>query len=324
MKELANTNQAAELLSALSEPLRLRICRMLEQQELTVGEVAKVVQMPQSTVSRHLKVLADAGWVVRRTEGTAAYYQLTLDDLSPAARAVWVAVRSSGDADPQLNEDARRLEAVLAERPIDSKSYFGRVAGAWDKVRAELFGHDFTARALCSLLPRHWVVADLGCGAGNGAELIAPFVREVIGVDESDAMLSAAKRRLSGLDNVRLERGRIEQLPLKDGEVDAALCILVLHHLPEPARAIREMRRILKPGGLAAVIDMNEHGRAIYRHTMGHQHLGFSAERVKQLFMDAGLVDVAVSPLPSDPDSKGPGLFVATGHAPGGGNTNHT
>lgn len=317
MKELANTNQSAELLSAMSEPLRLRIARLLELNELTVGEVSKVVQLPQSTVSRHLKVLADAKWIVRRSEGTAAYYQLSLDDLSPAARAVWVAVRPTSESDHDLAEDTRRLEAVLAERPIDSKSYFGRVAGAWDKVRAELFGHDFTARALCSLLPRDWVVADLGCGAGNGAELIAPFVKQVIGVDESDAMLSAARRHLSGFDNVRLEQGRIESLPLEDGEVDAALCILVLHHLSEPERAIREMRRVLKPGGLAAVIDMNEHSRAIYRHTMGHQHLGFSGDRMETLFREAGLVDVTIRPLPIDPDSKGPGLFVATGRAPG-------
>lgn len=316
MKELATTNQAVELLTALSEGLRLRIGRMLEQHELTVGEIAKVVQMPQSTVSRHLKILADAGWIARRNEGTASYYRLTLDDLSPAARSIWVAVRPASESDTQLAEDGRRLDAVLAERPIDSKSYFGRVAGAWDKVRADLFGHDFTARAMCSLLPRHWVVADLGCGAGNGAELIAPFVRQVIGVDDSDAMLTAARRRLSGLGNVRLEKGRIEELPLKDGEVDAALCILVLHHLAEPAKAAREMRRILKPGGLAAVIDMNEHNRAIFRHTMGHQHLGFSQSTVLGLFMDAGLVDVTISPLPSDPDSKGPGLFVATGRAP--------
>ncbi|MCA9280558.1 MAG: metalloregulator ArsR/SmtB family transcription factor [Phycisphaeraceae bacterium] len=316
MKELASTNKSADLLSAIAEPIRMRIGRLLEMHELTVGEVAKVVQLPQSTVSRHLKVLADAGWIVRRTEGTAAYYQLTLDDLVPVARTIWLAIRPTSEAEPEVAEDARRLESVLAERPMDSKSYFGRVAGAWDKVRSELFGRDFTARAMCSLLPRHWVVADLGCGAGNGAELIAPFVKAVIGVDESDAMLSAAKRRLSGLGNVRLEKGRIESLPIRDGEVNAALCILVLHHLSEPSGAIREMRRILRPGGMAAVIDMYEHSRTIYRHTMGHQHLGFSETRIKELFSDAGLVDITVSPIPSDPDSKGPGLFVATGHAP--------
>ncbi|MBL0926770.1 MAG: metalloregulator ArsR/SmtB family transcription factor [Phycisphaerales bacterium] len=316
MKQTPDTTPLAERLAAISEPLRLRLCRLLEQHELSVGEVAKVLQLPQSTASRHLKVLAASGWVDKRAEGTATFYRLMLDDLQASTRALWVTVREQMEPDPQLEEDRRRLEGVLAERTTDSLSFFGRVAGEWDSLREHLFGHQFTSKALLALLPRHWTVADLGCGTGNGAEMLAPHVRRVIAIDQSGPMLEAARKRLSRLSNVEFVQAPIEALPLPASSIDAATCLLVLHHLREPVDALREMRRVIRPGGVVLVLDMLAHDRTVYKHTMGHAHLGFSEPDLRRLFGEAGFPSVTIAALPSDPQARGPGLFVAVAATP--------
>ncbi len=315
MKRDTSPSRLSDQLAALSEPLRLRLCRVLESHELSVGEISRVVQLPQSTVSRNLKVLADAGWLVKRAEGTAALYRLMLDDLPVSARALWVTVRQhlDGQADPAFVEDSRRVQTVLDERTTDSVSFFGRVAGAWDSVRAELFGSTFTAWGMLGLLPGEWTVADIGCGTGNAAELLAPHVKRVIAVDQSGPMLEAAKKRLARFANVEFADGPVEALPLGDSSVDAAVAVLVLHHVREVDDALREMFRVVRPGGRVLLIDMVEHDRAAYRNTMGHVHLGFGAARVRELLAGAGFVRANVTPIPADGEAKGPGLFVATG-----------
>lgn len=313
MKRSPATIPVAERLSALAEPIRLRIARLLEAAELTVGEVGKVVQHPQSTVSRHLKILSDAGLLQKRSEGTAAYYRLVLDDLDPEARQLWRAVEGALAADVAVQDDLRRVRAVLAERTTDSLSFFGRVAGQWDEVRRQLFGNEFTARGLLGLLPPDWTVADLGCGTGNAAELIAPFVKQVIAVDQSRPMLKAAKKRLAALKNVRFIDGPLEAIPLEDGCVDAATLIMVLHHIADPGATLGEVRRILRPGGTVLIVDMFEHERAEYRSAMGHRHLGFAQERMLAMLEEAGFRGARLAPLQLESESKGPGLFVATG-----------
>jgi SAM-dependent methyltransferase len=315
-RAIANPNLIIERLTALGDVTRLRILRLLEAEALSVGEVAKVVQLPQSTVSRHLKVLADAAWVVRRNEGTATFYRLVLDDIPTDARALWIAVREQMGAAQDLGEDQRRLRAVIAERRTDSLTFFGRYVGEWDHLRNDLFGERFTSLALLSLLRRDWTIADLGCGTGNVSELLSPVVEQVFAVDVSAPMLKAAKDRLSGVSNVNFIEVVADRVPLKDHSVDAAVAVLVLHHLPEPGKLIHEAARLLRAdraGGVLMLVDMLEHDRAEYRHTMGHQHLGFSKARVQEMFLEAGFVDVVYRELPGEPDAKGPGLFVATG-----------
>ncbi len=316
MKRATQAIPVTELLAALSEPVRLRLCRLLEREELSVGEVASVLQLPQSTVSRHLKVLSDGGWLAKRADGTATMYRLILDDLAVDARALWVTVRDQMGDSSELREDLRRLDSVLDDRKADSSSFFGRVAGAWDDLRTELFGSSFTAPALLALLPRDWTVADLGCGTGNAAEMLSGRVKKVIAIDASEVMIRAAKKRLANLKGVEFRQGPLEDLPLKANSVDAAVCVLVLHHLAEPERAANEMLRILKPGGRVLVVDMFEHDRREYRTQMGHKHLGFSETRIKAMLERIGFVRVRVDSLPAWPDSKGPSLFVATGDAP--------
>ena len=322
MKRRTSSNPVTERLAALSDPVRLRILRLLEREELAVGEVARVVQLPQSTVSRHLKMLAEGGWIAKRADGTATYYRLTLDDLHASARGIWIAVRElirspeakKSGMDPE--EDSRRLASVLAERREDSQGYFGRLAGQWDEIRTELFGSRFTALGLLNLLTREWVVADLGCGTGNCSEILAPLVRRVIAVDQSQPMLAAAKKRLEGFKNVEFVAGELTDLPLKDSSVDVGVCMLVLHHVEKPTQALAEMRRVVRPGGMALIVDMVEHDRAVYRHSMGHRWLGFSEPQMNGFMASAGFDKARYAPLTSDTNAKGPGLFVCTAQVP--------
>jgi DNA-binding transcriptional ArsR family regulator len=249
-------------LNALTEGVRLRMLRLLEQEELAVGEVARILQMPQSTVSRHLKVLAHGGWLVKRSAGTATLYRLVLDDLGAEERELWLAVRGQLHPTGEYEADDRRLRDALTARRTDSMSFFGRVAGEWDAYRHELFGERFTELALLNLIDARWSVADLGCGTGNVAELLAPVVSRVIAVDRSQPMLDAAGRRLEGspfAERVELREGSLEALPIDDGEVDAVCCSLVLHHVDDPEAGLLEMARVLRAdrgGGVALVIDM--------------------------------------------------------------------
>ena len=304
-------------LSALSEPVRLRLCRVLEHHELTVGELAKVLQLPQSTVSRHLKLLSEAGWSQKRTEGTAALYRLVLDDLPPEARQLWILVRAQMADEAHVEEDDRRVRAVLSDRTSNTQAYFGRLGGDWDRVRRELFGNECTGRALAALLPGSWTVADFGSGTGNTADILGPFVREVILIDQSATMLAAARTRLGDRANVRFVEASVDRVPLAEGSVDTATSLLVLHHLEHPERAVREMARVIRQNGYVLIMDMVAHDRADYRHTMGHVHLGFSPDRVRELFTGAGLITKSIQSLPSYPDARGPDLFVAVGEKPG-------
>ena len=180
-----------------------------------------------------------------------------------------------------------------------------------ESLHAELYGSGADIAPLAALLDPAWTVADLGCGTGQTSAALAPYVARVIAVDESSAMLGAARKRLGDLDNVELRTGRLEDLPLDDGSADVAVLSLVLHFVVDPAAVIAESARILRPGGRVLVVDMLPHEREEYRATMGHLWLGFSESQLGAWFADAGLMEPRVVPLPPDPHAKGPNLFTA-------------
>jgi ArsR family transcriptional regulator len=310
-----NTRAPAILdqLASLADTTRSRTLLLLDGHELTVSELCSIMQLPQSTVSRHLKALADAAWVSARAEGTSHLYTMTREDLDASARRLWLLVREQVGPTPAATQDQRRLAAALAERRTKSQEFFSSSAGQWDRVRDELFGDRFHLAALAAFADSHWTVGDLGCGTGQVAAAIAPFVARVIAVDGSAAMLQAAKRRLHGTDNIELRRGDLEALPIDDARLDAATLMLVLHHVPEPERALAEVARTLKPGGRALMVDMLPHERENYRQQMGHVWLGFSDEHMRRLLTESGFEDIRIVSLPPDARAKGPGLFVATG-----------
>ena len=212
-------------LGTLADPIRGRLLLLLDRHELTVSELTTVLQLPQSTVSRHLRVLADDGWVVARADGTSHLYRLAVGQLEPGARRLWHLVREQMTGTMAVAADAQRLSGVLAERRTRSQEFFSRAAGQWDSLRAELFGARPDLGAALGFLDEDWTVGDLGCGTGQLAAALAPFVRRVIAVDQSKAMLAAARRRLGGLDNVELRQGDLEALPIEDGELDAAALV---------------------------------------------------------------------------------------------------
>jgi ubiquinone/menaquinone biosynthesis C-methylase UbiE len=310
---MAAIPQILDHLSALADTTRSRILLLLDRHELTVTELCGIMQLPQSTVSRHLKALADTGWIASRAEGTSNLYAMTRDDLDPAARRLWALVREQIGPSAAAVQDHRRLHAVIADRRTKSQEFFSSSAGQWDRLRDELFGERFDLGALAAFVDPEWVVGDLGCGTGQLSAALAPFVARVIAIDGSAAMLQAAKRRLQGFPNVELRRGEIEDLPVDNARLDAATLALVLHHLPAPERALAEVARVLKPSGRVLVVDMLPHDRESYRQQMGHVWLGFSDDHVRRILGESGFDHVRVVPLPPDSKSKGPGLFVATG-----------
>lgn len=305
-------NGVLEHLSALADTTRGRLLLVLEGHELSVSELCAVLQTPQSTISRHLRVLADDGWVEVRPEGTSRLYQMAPDRLGDGHRKLWDAVRGELAALPAASQDAQRLASVLAERARRSREFFHSAAGEWDRLRRELFGRQAGPGPLLALLDDSWVVGDLGCGTGEASAALAPFVRRVVAVDGAPSMLEAAQRRLTGLDTVELRSGALEELPVTDGELDAAVLFLVLHHVAEPARVLAEASRALAPGGRLLVVDMNPHDRQEYLRDLGHVWLGLDRRQLERWLEAAGFEAFRSTPLPPDPEAAGPTLFAGT------------
>jgi len=312
MTSASDTPALLNWLAPLSDLARLRILRLLATEELSVGELAMVVQLPQSTASRHLKLLSESAWIVKRSAGTASLYRMAVSDLPQVAQELWEATSHGLGDSRTFDADDSRLAEVLAQRRTDSKAFFGHIGGEWDDLRRQLFGDSFTSHALITLLDPTWTVADLGCGTGNVSEHLAPIVKQIIAVDREPAMLEAARQRLASFSNIEFREGDVAEIPIDDNQVDAAIMFLVTVYLPKPIEAIREIARILRPGGVALVVDLAPHDRETYRRTMGHQHVGFDEKQLKGWANDVGLTNVRYRLLKPDTTAKGPQLFVAT------------
>ena len=313
--------QAERLLAwmaSLADATRVRLVRLLERHELGVVELCDVLQKPQPTVSRHLKVLADQGWVSSRRQGTGRLYRTVLDELDPAARKLWVLAREQTDAWPTVRQDALRLDRVLHERAVGRDEFFAGAAGDWDGLRRQLYGDRFNLAVVAALLPPSAVVVDFGCGTGAVAAELAPAVAKVVGVDDSPAMLRAARRRTAGLGNVDLVRGDLSAVPVATASCDAAVCVLALTYVADPAAVVAEMGRVLRPGGRAVVVDLLPHDRDDFRRQTGQTARGLDADAVGQMLAAAGLADVVTRPLATEADATGPALFLAAGTRAGG------
>jgi len=316
MKTADTLNEIAAALSAIADGVRLRMLRVLEAEELAVGEIAQVVQLPQSTVSRRLKLLADHGWVQRRAVGTATLYRCVSDDLPPELRGVWAQVREAAGRGDEFDADTRRLRTVIADRRPGSAAFFGRVGAQWDDVSRELFGERYVGEAVASLLPSGMVVVDVGCGTGVFASMFAPIAARVIGIDREPTMLEAARSRLGEASNIELMLGEAESLPLDSKSADLVVLGLVLHHIESPQAALREAVRVLKPDGRVLVVDMQPHSREEFRLEMGHRWLGIGASQLREWCGAVGLRLAGHRPLPSSPDARGPEVFAATAVRP--------
>lgn len=297
-------------LQTLGDETRARLLLLLEAHEFTVSDLCAALQLPQSTVSRHLRVLADGGWVISRADGTSRHYRLA--ELDAPAAELWGVVRGRLAETSASQADAERARAVRRRRRERSREYFSTAASDWDRVRAELYGGAAEMQPLFGLLDPAWVVADLGAGTGALSERLSPFTSRVIAVDSSAEMLGVLRERVADRANVDVRQGELESLPIEDDTCDVAFMLLVMHYVVEPVDALREAKRILRPGGRLIVVDMREHDREEYRSAMGHVWTGFGRARVEAWARDAGFERVSVRPLPPDPAAAGPLLFVAT------------
>src|SRR3954467_7162412 len=210
-------------MDCLADPMRLRLLRILERHELGVADLCDILQTPQSTVSRHLKLLLEQNWLQSRRQGTNHLYEMILDELAPAARKLWLLAREQMETWATLSQDELRLQRRLAQRENDSEAFFAGAAGEWGQIRNDLYGSRFDLHAVLPLLPSNYTVADLGCGAGELAGEVGKHVKLVIGVDNSPEMLKAAKKHANGSTNLDLRRGDLTALPLAHAEADAAL-----------------------------------------------------------------------------------------------------
>ena len=299
-------------MDSLADATRLRLLRLLEQHELGVVDLCEVLQMPQSTVSRHLKVLSDQGWVLNRRKATTNLYSMPNGELAPAARKLWTLAREQTGDWATLAQDELRLQRRLSKRPGDARAFFAGAAGEWDKLRSELYGDRFMSAALLALLPSEWTIADLGCGTGQLVADLSPCVRHVIGIDNSPAMLKAAGKRTRGLKNIDLREGDLAALPIKDGTCDAAIVALVLTYIPEPEAVLGQVHRILKPGGKIVIIDLLLHDRDDFRREMEQCHLGFDPTRMNASLTATGFHHAQCQTLTPEPEAKGPALVMAT------------
>jgi ubiquinone/menaquinone biosynthesis C-methylase UbiE/DNA-binding transcriptional ArsR family regulator len=280
-------------LKALADPLRLRVLAAVAEEELTVGEVREVVASVQSSVSRNLAMLRDAGFVRDRKEGTNVYFSVRPDMAAPA-RELFKSLQSRFAEIPEVRGDQARLAECRRRRLRRSAGYFESVAGDWERIRKSYFDDRVTSLAIEKLLPRDLTVADIGCGTGSLTFELARFAHKVIGVDLSSEMLRraravAADRRIH---NVEFQQGDALKLPLASRSVDAAFCVMVLHFLPDPARAVAGLCRIVRPGGSVILVDLVQHNQEWMREQMAHRWLGFERKTMERWFRDAGIADL--------------------------------
>ncbi len=260
--------------------------------ELSVGELAQVLGQSQPRVSRHVRILADAGLVSRRKEGSWVFLQLTDPDRAEplfAAVALWAAP----EAFSLLDSDIARLEAVRADRAEAAARYFSAHAETWDSIRSLHVAESEVEQAIASALgdaPLGRLV-DIGTGTGRMLELFGPVADSAVGVDRSSEMLRMARVKLeaSGVRGVSLRQGDMYALPLDDASADVVILHQVLHYAQAPAHAIAEAGRLLGPGGRLLIVDFAPHDREELRDTDAHQRLGFADPAISGWFEGAGL-----------------------------------
>jgi SAM-dependent methyltransferase len=276
----------AETFKALADETRIRILNLLRDQELSVNEIAGILEMGQSRISRHLKILTDRGFLACRRDGLWAFYTVPpKGDGRRLLDAFGFLLKNQ----PDLRSDRGRARKIMDERSAVSARFFNSLAGDWDRIKREILGPLDIYREIEEWIPSGGVVADLGCGTGGLLLSIGEKVRRAIGVDNSPKMLEQARRRFVGQsERIEIRMGELEHLPLRDQEVDAVVINMVLHHLPSPLEGFAEANRALKPGGTLVVTDFIKHSREQMRSRFGDRWLGFRPDELTAWFHEAG------------------------------------
>jgi ArsR family transcriptional regulator len=291
--------QAVDVLRAAGEPTRLRILALLAREELAVLELCGVLDQSQPRVSRHLKLLAEAGLVERFPDGAWVFYRLT--GAGQAGELVREVLQRTDPADPVLTRDAERLSAVFAERGAAASDYFARNAARWDEIRSLYVAEgDVEAAILKAAGPGPYrKLVDLGSGTGRMLTLLGPQAQSALGLDLSQQMLNIARGHVgtAGLKACELRHGDIFGTRLPDGDADLVVVHQVLHYLADPAAAVKEAARITAAGGKLIIVDFAPHKLEFLREQHQHRRLGFSDAEIRRWLAEGGLNGFAAETL---------------------------
>jgi ArsR family transcriptional regulator len=298
---VVTSEDVIEALRATGEPTRLRILALLANEELAVMELSQILDQSQPRVSRHLKLLSDAGLIERFPDGAWVFYRVAADPvLRHFVDQVLDMIEST---DLGMQRDAERLDAVRGERSSDAQSYFERNAARWDEVRSLYVSEANVEAAILSAAgpgPFDRMI-DLGTGAGRMLALLGPRAKDAIGLDLSQQMLNVARLHVTeaGLQGVELRHGDIFATRLPDRSADLVVVHQVLHYLSDPASAVIEAARLVAPGGRLLIIDFAPHALEFLREAHQHRRLGFSDEEMGRWMAEAGLLAPDLTTLPS-------------------------
>ncbi|NVN91377.1 MAG: metalloregulator ArsR/SmtB family transcription factor [Desulfuromonadales bacterium] len=277
-----------DLLKSLSDPCRLRLVAVLLRGEFTVQELTRMFDMGQSRISRHLKILTEAGVLIVKRQGTWSYYRV--GDGNTLFNAMLPALELGLEQLPHRENDMASLAQVLEERRRRSLEFFDRHARQWDDLCRSLLPVPDYLGQLVAPIPEGIGVLEVGVGTGGLLPALADKGRKVIGVDHSPAMLEEARRRLvaAGLDGIELRLGEMTHLPLPNESVDCVVANMVLHHAADPLAVLREIRRVLTPEGLLLLADLARHEREWVRDQLADQWLGFEEDELREWLRTAG------------------------------------
>jgi ArsR family transcriptional regulator len=298
-----------DVLRAAGEPTRLRILALLAREELAVLELCGVLDQSQPRVSRHLKLLADAGLVERFPDGAWVFYRLAAG--GEPARLVSDALALIDPADPELARDLERLADVHAEREAGAGDYFARNAARWDEIRSLYVSEADVEAAILAAAGQgpFRKLVDLGSGTGRMLTLLGPYAEASVGLDLSQQMLNIARGHVTraGLSRCELRHGDIFGTRLPDGTADLVVVHQVLHYLTDPRAAVRESARLVADGGRLLIVDFAPHKLEFLREQHQHRRLGFSDAEMGRWLAEAGLSDVTSAALPPAPGKEGAG-----------------
>ncbi len=300
--------QASQYCRLLADSTRLRLLLLLEQEELSVAELAAITQLAQPRVSTHLARLKEASLVIDRREGTFVYYRIASPPDDAGLAALWAVLRESG-SDPLVQQDLERIPQVIRARSGDT--WADSVAGDMERHYSPGRTWEATARGLARLIAPGDVL-DIASGDGVMAELLAPVARRMICVDISEKVVEAGRRRLQGADNVRFEVGDMHDLPVPQASFDTVLLMHALTYTEKPAVVLAQAVRALRPGGRLLAVTLAEHRHEKAVQPYNHANLGFTPKRLRKLATDAGL-DVAFCDL-SAIEKRAPNFSVITLH----------
>lgn len=282
------------LLRAAGEPTRLRILSILSTGEMTVSEMTQALLQSQPRISRHLKLLADAGLVVRFPEGSWVFYRLNETNENYALVDQLIALLPPDDQ--TLLRDRERLDRVRAERATRAQEYFAANAADWDDLRARHIREDLVEAEMTILLSdtKCDLLVDLGTGTGRMLEIFSSHASRAVGFDINANMLTIARARLDNPDRLhcQVRQGDCADVPLEDGAAGVVIVHQVLHFLDDPARAVGEAARVLAPSGRVLIADFLPHEVEALRDEHAHRRLGFSDDEVIEWLNEADIVNV--------------------------------